>query len=60
MKQSNKYEVELVHETSGAHMSFIMYTDISNDEIALADEIWADISVVVLDYEEGKEYGSPN
>jgi hypothetical protein len=52
----NQYEVELVHEPSGAHMSFIMFTETSNDEIALAEEIWADMSVVVLDYKEGDEH----
>ena len=51
----NQYEVELVHEPSGAHMSFIMFTETNNDEIALAEEIWADMSVVVLDYKEGDE-----
>lgn len=51
----NQYEVELIHEPSGAHMSFIMFSEIKQDEIELANEIWADMSVVVLDYEEGDE-----
>ena len=51
----NQYEVELVHEPSGAHMSFIMFTETSNDELELAEEIWADMSVVVLYYKEGDE-----
>ena len=51
----NQYEVELIHEPSGAHMSFIMFSEIEQDEIELANEIWADMSVVVLDYKEGDE-----
>ena len=51
----NEYEVELIHEPSGAHMSFIMFTETKEDEIELAKEIWADMSVVVLDYIEGEE-----
>ena len=49
----HSYEIELTHEPSGAYMTFIMYTETSKDEIALAEEIWADMSVVVLDYKEG-------
>jgi hypothetical protein len=48
----NQYEVELIHEPSGAHMSFIMFSETKEDEIKLSEEIWADMSVVVLDYVE--------
>ena len=51
----NEYEVELIHEPSGAHMSFIMFIETNEYEIELAKEIWADMSVVVLDYIEGEE-----
>jgi hypothetical protein len=51
----NKYEVEVIHEPSGAHMSFIMFSETNEDEIELAKEIWADMSVIVLDYVEGEE-----
>ena len=51
----NQYEVELIHEPSGAHMSFIMFSEVEQDEIELANEIWADMSVVVLNYQEGVE-----
>jgi hypothetical protein len=51
----NQYEIELIHEPSGAHMSFIMFSETKQDEIELAKEIWADMSVVVLDYIEEEE-----
>ena len=35
----NEYEVELIHEPSGAHMSFIMFSETKEDEIELAKEI---------------------
>ena len=54
-KEMNEYEVELIHEPSGAHMSFIMFSETKEDEIELAKEIWAGMSVVVLDYKEGDE-----
>jgi hypothetical protein len=51
----NEYTVELIHEPSGAHMNFVMFSDTKEDEIELAREIWADMSVVILNYEEGEE-----
>jgi hypothetical protein len=51
----NKYEVEVIHEPSGAYMNFVMFSETNEDEIELAKEIWADMSVVILDYEEGVE-----
>jgi hypothetical protein len=51
----NEYTVELIHEPSGAYMNFVMFSDVKQDEIELAKEIWADMSVVVLDYVEGEE-----
>jgi len=51
----NEYTVELIHEPSGAHMSFVMFSDVKQDEIELAKEIWAEMSVVVLDYVEEEE-----
>ena len=51
----NKYEVEVIHEPSGAHMNFVMFSETNEDEIELSKEIWADLSVVILDYEEGVE-----
>lgn len=50
-----EYKIELIHEPSGAYMNFVMFSEIENDEVALAKEIWADMSVVVLDYVEGEE-----
>ena len=51
----NEYTVELIHEPSGAYMNFVMFSEVEQDEVALAKEIWADMSVVVLDYIEGEE-----
>jgi hypothetical protein len=51
----NEYTVELIHEPSGAHMNFVMFSDLKEDEVQLSKEIWADMSVVVLDYIEGEE-----
>ena len=51
----NEYTVELIHEPSGAHMSFTIFSETKEDEIELAKEIWAEMSVVVLDYVEGEE-----
>jgi hypothetical protein len=51
----NQYEVEVIHEPSGAYMNFVMFSETNEDEIELAKEIWADMSVVILDYEEGVE-----
>jgi hypothetical protein len=48
----NQYEVELIHEPSGAHMSFTVFSETKQDEVELSKEIWADMSVVVLDYVE--------
>jgi hypothetical protein len=54
-KEMNEYTVELIHEPSGAHMNFVMFSDLKEDEVQLSKEIWADMSVVVLDYVEGEE-----
>ena len=51
----NEYTVELIHERSGAHMNFVMFSDTKEDEIELAKEIWAEMSVVVLDYVEEED-----
>jgi hypothetical protein len=51
----SQYTVELIHEPSGAYMNFVMFSEIENDEVQLAKEIWSDMSVVVLDYVEGEE-----
>ena len=51
----NEYTVELIHEPSGAHMNFVMFSDTKEDEIELAKEIRAEMSVVVLDYIEEEE-----
>jgi len=51
----NEYTVELIHEPSGAYMNFVMFSDLKEDEVQLSKEIWADMSVVVLDYKEGEE-----
>jgi hypothetical protein len=32
-----------------------MFSDLKEDEVQLSKEIWADMSVVVLDYVEGEE-----
>jgi hypothetical protein len=48
----NQYEVELIHEPSGAHMSFTVFSETKQDEVELSKEIWADMSVVVLNYVE--------
>jgi hypothetical protein len=49
------YTIELIHEPSGAHMNFVMFSETENNEVELAKEIWSDMSVVVLDYEEGEK-----
>jgi len=36
-------------------MNFVMFSDTKEDEIELAKEIWAEMSVVVLDYIEEEE-----
>jgi len=51
----HEYEIELIHEPSGAHMSFILFSETKEDEVELAKEIWAEMSVVVLNYTEGDE-----
>ena len=51
----NEYTVELIHEPSGAYMNFVVFSETKEDEVALAKEIWAEMSVVVLDYVEGEE-----
>ena len=38
-----------------AYMNFVMFSETKEDEVALAKEIWADMSVVVLDYIEEEE-----
>lgn len=43
-----EYEIELIHEPSGAYMNFVMFSETEQDEVALAKEIWSDMSVVVL------------
>ena len=48
----NEYTIELIHEPSGAYMNFTMFSETKEDEVALAKEIWADMSVVVLEVEE--------
>jgi hypothetical protein len=47
-----EYKIELIHEPSGAYMNFAMFSETKEDEVALAKEIWADMSVVVLEVEE--------
>lgn len=44
----HEYEVELIHESSGASMHMIVFTEDAVDEDELAREIWADMSVVVF------------
>lgn len=51
----NQYEIELIHEPSGAYMNFILFSELEQDDINIAEEVWADMSVVVLDYKEGDE-----
>ena len=51
----NQYEIELTHEPSGAYMNFILFSELEKDDIKVAEEIWADMSVIVLDYKEGDE-----
>ena len=51
----HEYEIELIHEPSGAHMNFVLFSETNEDEVELAKEIWAEMSVVVLDYKEGDE-----
>ena len=51
----NQYEIEVIHEPSGAHMNFILFSELEQDDINVAEEVWADMSVVVLDYKEGDE-----
>jgi len=51
----NEYKIELIHEPSGAYMNFVMFSETKEDEVALAKEIWADMSVVVLDCIEEEE-----
>jgi hypothetical protein len=51
----NEYTIELIHEPSGAYMNFVMFSNVKEDEVELAKEIWSDMSVVVLDYAEGEE-----
>jgi hypothetical protein len=36
-------------------MNFVVFSETKEDEVALAKEIWADMSVVVLEYIEGEE-----
>ena len=48
----NEYTIELIHEPSGAYMNFTMFSETKEDEVELAKEIWADMSVVVLEVEE--------
>lgn len=48
----NEYKIELIHEPSGAYMNFTMFSEIKEDEVELAKEIWSDMSVVVLEVEE--------
>lgn len=54
-KKVNEYKIELIHEPSGAYMNFVMFSETKEDEVALAKEIWADMSVVVLDCIEEEE-----
>jgi hypothetical protein len=51
----NSYEIELIHEPSGAYMNFILFSELKQDDIDVAKEVWADMSVIVLDYKEGDE-----
>ena len=51
----NQYEIELIHEPSGAYMNFILFSELEQDDINIAEVVWADMSVVVLDYKEGDE-----
>jgi hypothetical protein len=49
------YTVELIHEPSGAVMNMTVFTDEKVDEVELARDIWAEMSVVVLQYFEEDE-----
>ena len=43
-----EYDVELIHEPSGAYMNMKVFTDEKVDEVKLSKQIWAEMSVVVL------------
>jgi hypothetical protein len=51
----HEYEVEIIHEPSGAYMNMVVFTDDPTDEVELANIIWSDISVIVLSEKEAAD-----
>jgi hypothetical protein len=52
MKQ---YDVEVIHEPSGAYMNFSVFSDKSEDETDIYTEFIRDISIVINDIHEVEE-----
>jgi hypothetical protein len=47
-----RYEVEVIHEPSGAYLNYSFDTDLNEDELDIYKDFIRDISIVVNDVEE--------
>ena len=50
-----RYEVEVIHEPSGAYLNYSFDTDLNEDELDIYKDFIRDISIVVNDIEEVEE-----
>jgi hypothetical protein len=47
-----RYDVEVIHEPSGAYLNYSFNTDLNEDELDIYKDFIRDISIVVNDVEE--------
>jgi len=47
-----RYEVEVIHEPSGAYLNYSFNTDLNEDELDIYKDFIRDISIIVNDVEE--------
>jgi hypothetical protein len=47
-----RYDIEIIHEPSGAYLNYSFSTDLNEDELDIYKDFIRDISVVVNDVEE--------
>jgi hypothetical protein len=50
-----RYDIEVIHEPSGAYMNFSVLSDKDENEMDIFTEFIKDISIVVIDEEEVEE-----
>jgi hypothetical protein len=47
-----RYDVEVIHEPSGAYLNYSFNTDLNEDELDIYKDFIRDISIIVNDVEE--------